>query len=98
MSRLSYIRFATYVMLVAAFVWPSPKRHVIPVDLTAPDEIGMLVDAAIRKGQDVEDIARKPGFETTSRSGSEVMRLALAVATRDRGDLSVYRSPTISLH
>ena len=26
------------------------------------------------------------------------MRLALAVATRDGGDLSAYRSPTVSLH
>jgi hypothetical protein len=97
MSRISYIRFATYTMIAAAFVWPSPKRHVIPVDLTAPDEVGMLVDAAIRKRQDAEDIARKPGFETTKRSGSEVMRLALALATRDGGDLSDYRAPTISL-
>jgi hypothetical protein len=50
-------------MLVTAFLWPSPKRHVIPVDLTAPDEIGAPLDAAIRKRQDADDISRLPGLE-----------------------------------
>ena len=97
MNKLSYIRLATYTMLTMAFVWPSPKRTVIPVDLIGPDEVEMLVDAEIRKIQD-ENIARRPGFETTKKSGSEVMRLALAVATRDGDDLSAYRLPTVSLH
>ncbi len=60
-------------------------------------EINRRVEASISKRQEEEDIARVPGFESTIRSGSEVMRLALAHVQKSGSDLTQFRAPTISL-
>lgn len=97
MQKLAYIRFATYALLAVAFAWPKAKHLVIPLNPVAPDDVGSMVNAAIRKEQQAEDVARTPGFETTKKSGSEVLRLAIEHARRGGGDLSQFRTPTVAL-
>jgi hypothetical protein len=58
MARLSYIRFATYLVLAA--VWLSPKRHFIPVDLAVPDEAQFAPPDDWNWRSPAEDITRQP--------------------------------------
>jgi hypothetical protein len=97
MQKLSYIRLATYALLTLAFVLPQPQPPWIPVTLAAPDDVAALVDQLYRKRQAQEDITRTPGYETTIKSGSEVLKIAVEHVRKDGTDLSHYRSPTITL-
>jgi hypothetical protein len=98
MKKLSYIRFATYALLALAVIWPSRKAHVIPVQLQSFEEnVAAQFDSLYRRRQETEDVTRKPGFETTKKSGSEVLRLGTQHVQKDVTDLSDYRTPTITL-
>jgi len=98
MKRLAYIRLVTYALLALAFLMTRKKHAVIPVQLTHQDEdAARLIDAAIIKRQDKEDIARTPGFEATKRSGSEVLRIAIERAQKEGVDFNLFRKPTITL-
>ncbi len=91
--------FAGIVLLclpLAGCLSPSPK---VPDQGSRLDEaeINRRVEASIIKRQKEEDVARTPGFESTIRSGSEVMKIALAHVRTSGTDLSQYRAPTITL-
>jgi len=95
MSRLSYIRFATYGVILAALLLHHPKR-LIPVSLAAPiDEVA--IEAREARLHEDRMVLASAGFTSTKRSGSEVLAIANTTAQKNGKKCDGYRKPEITV-
>jgi hypothetical protein len=100
MNRLSMIRFATYLMLIAIVLSAQNQIRVIPVALSDP----YLRDAAVeaearleRRLREVERIVESRGFLRTKHSGAELFAISSRAAAGYGAKLSEFHQPEVKV-
>jgi hypothetical protein len=98
MKKLSTLRIATYVMLVAIFVLLRSDRKMFAVFLPDPDLPDAAADAEIKLKEHVEKISailNSPGFLASKRNGAELMQIATTNASEHRRNINEFRDPHV---
>ena len=103
MRAITYIRFATYAMILVAVYWVFHWPRVIPARLWCEEE-QVKFEAQQdwwanynRIKETLDAIPRRKDFRETRMSGSQVIAIAIATIKSRGYDLKAYSEPEISL-